>query len=173
MAPHFLDDTIAVLTRTPAAIDALLRGLPEPWTAATEGPGTWSPYDVLGHLIHGEKTDWMPRLEIILVHGVSRPFDPYDREAQFAAERVPMAALLEEFVALRAANLARLRALDLQPEQLDLQGIHPAFGPVTARQLLATWAAHDLGHIVQISRVMARRYREAVGPWAAYLSELG
>jgi hypothetical protein len=167
---NFLAESIAILERTPAAFDALLRGLPEPWTSVTEGPGTWSAYDVIGHLIHGEKTDWMPRVQIILEHGASRTFDPYDREAQFAAERVPMAALLDEFAALRAASLARLRALDLQPGQLDLQGMHPALGLVTLRQLLATWTSHDLGHIVQVGRVMARRYREEVGPWAAYQS---
>jgi len=126
---------------------------------------------VIGHLIHGERADWMPRLEIILEHGPSRPFAPFDRDAQFqeSAGRT-MDALLGEFTDLRNANLARLRAMNLQPGQLDLQGTHPAFGLVTVRQLLATWTAHDLAHLVQISRTMARRYRLEVGPWAEYLS---
>jgi hypothetical protein len=122
-------------------------------------------------LIHGEKTDWMPRLAIILEHGPARPFEVFDREAQFrdsVGKSLPQ--LLDEFSALRRDNLGRLRALDLQPAQLDLQGSHPGLGPVTLRQLLATWTAHDLGHILQISRVMAKRYKDEVGPWTAYLS---
>ncbi len=166
-----LEESIAVLTRTPATLDALLRDLPDVWTMATEGPGTWSPYVVIGHLIHGERVDWMPRLAIILEHGVSRPFDPFDREAQFReSEGKPLSMLLDEFAALRRENLARLRAADLQPAQLELTGMHPALGPVTVGQLQATWTAHDLGHIVQVSRVMARRYQREVGPWAEYLS---
>ncbi len=162
---------MAILGRTPAVLDALLRGLPEGWTEATEGEGTWSPYAVMGHLIHGEVADWMPRLEMILEHGPSRTFAPFDREAQFAeSEKKPLGGLLDEFRALRGDGLRRLAALDLQPEQLALTGTHPAFGAVTVRQLLATWTAHDLSHVVQISRVMAKRYRGEVGPWAAYLS---
>jgi len=149
----------------------MLRDLPEAWTAATEGPGTWSPYVVIGHLIHGEKADWMPRLAIILEHGPSRPFDPFDREAQFReSQGKSLSALLEEFSALRRDNLARLRALDLKPAQLALKGTHPELGPVTVRQLLATWTAHDLAHIVQVNRVMDRRYKQEVGPWVEYLS---
>ncbi len=171
MGAPFVDECLPVLTATPAALDALLRGLPDAWTTATEGPGTWSPYVVLGHLIHGEKTDWIPRLEGILQYGCSQPFETFDREAQFRdSAGKSLADLLDEFRELRAANVARLRALDLQAEQLDLQGMHPAFGAVTMRQLLATWTAHDLGHIVQVSRVMAKRYKQDVGPWAAYLS---
>lgn len=171
MTASFLDECISVLTRTPLTLDTLLRDLPEAWTQATEGPGTWSPYVVIGHLIHGERTDWMPRLAIILEHGPSRPFDPYDREAQFReSQGKSLAALLDEFSALRRDNLARLHALNLQPEQLELQGTHPALGPVSVRQLLATWTAHDLGHILQVSRVMAKRYKQEVGPWAEYLS---
>ncbi len=140
----FLQESYAVLERTPATLTALLSGLPAAWTDATDGPGTWSPYVVIGHLIHGERADWMPRLEIILEHGPSPPFAPFDRDAQFqeSAGRT-MDALLGEFTDLRNANLARLRALNLKPGQLDLQGTHPAFGLVTVRQLLATWTAHD------------------------------
>jgi len=167
----FLEECLSVLTRTPATLDAMLRGLPEPWIEATEGPETWSPYVVVGHLIHGEHADWMPRLAMILEHGEGTPFAPFDREAQFReSEGKPLAALLDEFAAVRRANLDRLRALDLQADQLELRGTHPAFGPVTARQLLATWTAHDLAHIVQVSRVMAKRLKADVGPWAAYLS---
>jgi hypothetical protein len=166
-----LDECLSILTRTPATLDALLRDLPEAWTEATEGSGTWSPYVVIGHLIHGERADWMPRLAIILEHGPARPFDPFDREAQFRESNgKPLPALLDEFRALRRDNLERLRALNLQPEQLELPGIHPALGPVTVRQLLATWTTHDLAHILQMSRVMAKRYRDEVGPWAEYLS---
>ena len=170
MAVNFLEEAVSILTRTPATLDALLRGLPEAWTAATEGPGTWSPYVVIGHLIHGERADWMPRLKIILEHGPTRPFDPFDREAQFReSEGKSLSAMLDEFAALRCENLACLRALDLQPKQFELTGKHPAFGPVTVRQLLATWTAHDLSHLLQISRVMAKRYKREVGPWAQYL----
>ena len=171
MADLFLADSIAVLRRTPAVLDALLRDLPEAWTDATEGPGTWSPYVVVGHLVHGERADWMPRLEIILQHGPARAFDPFDREAQFAdSQGKTLPQLLDEFSSLRHKGLERLRALDLQLDQLELIGSHPSFGPVTVRQLLATWTAHDLAHVVQVSRVMAKRYREEVGPWAQYLS---
>lgn len=171
MSAPFVEESIAVLERTPATLDALLRGLPEPWTAATEGSGTWSPYVVIGHLIHGEKTDWMPRVALVLEHGTSRPFDPFDREAQLREEAPrPLSEMLDEFAALRDGNLEQLRALDLKAPQLELQGTHPALGPVTLRQLLATWTAHDLSHIVQISRIMAKRYRQEVGPWAEYLS---
>lgn len=174
MSASFLEESMAVLERTPGVLSAMLRGLPLPWILATEGPGTWSPYVVLGHLIHGEKTDWMARLEIILRDGTARTFDPVDREAQFrnGTER-PLEDMLEEFTELRRANLERLSAFALRPEQLELQGTHPAFGTVTLRQLLAAWTAHDLAHTLQISRVMARRYREEVGPWAQYLSVLG
>ena len=171
MSVAFLEECFSVLTRTPAAFNALLRDLPEAWTEATEGPGTWSPYVVIGHLLHGEKADWIPRLAIILEHGPSRPFDPFDREAQFRdSQGKSLPQLLDEFSALRGDNLARLRALDLQPAQLELKGTHPALGPVTVRQLLSTWTAHDLGHMLQVSRVMAKRYKQDVGPWAEYLS---
>ncbi len=162
---------MAILTRTPATLDSLLRDLPDAWISATEGPGTWSPYDVIGHLIHGERTDWIPRLLIILAHGSSRPFDPFDREAQLRqSEKKSLPALLDEFRESRHDSLDRLRELHLTPAQLELTGWHPALGSVTVRQLLATWTAHDLAHILQISRVMAKRYRQEVGPWAQYLS---
>ncbi len=171
MNDKFLEESLAILSRTPVVLDALLRDLPEGWTEATEGPGTWSPYAVMGHLIHGEVADWMPRLEMILEFGPSRTFAPFDREAQFElVARRPLGEMLEEFRALRRDGLGRLLALDLQAEQLALTGTHPAFGAVTVRQLLATWTAHDLSHLVQINRVMAKRYRDEVGPWAAYLS---
>ena len=173
MSLPFLDDSIAVLSRTPATLDALLRDLPAAWTSATEGPGTWSPYDIIGHLIHGEKTDWIPRLTIILEHGPARPFDPFDREAQFRdSQGKSLPSLLDEFRELRAASLTHLRSLNLRPEQLESKGTHPELGPVTVRQLLATWTAHDLGHLLQISRVMTRRYKAEVGPWARYLSAM-
>jgi len=171
MSAPFLEECLSVLTRTPLTLDTLLRDLPEAWTAATEGPGTWSPYDVIGHLIHGERVDWMPRLAIILEHGPARPFDRFDREAQFReSDGRSLAALLDEFSSLRHENLARLRVLNLQPSQFELQGRHPELGPVTVRQLMATWTAHDLAHILQVSRVMAKRFKQEVGPWAEYLS---
>jgi hypothetical protein len=167
----FVEESLALLMRTPAALDALLRDLPDAWTTATEGPGTWSPYAVLGHLVHCEKVDWIPRLEIILDYGVSRPFDPVDREAQFReGDKKSLSTMLDEFSGLRRNSVARLRAMNLESHQLESMGMHPALGPVTARQLLATWTAHDLAHILQVSRVMAKRYREEVGPWAEYLS---
>lgn len=163
----------AVLERTPLTLRTMLTGLPPAWIDATEGPGTWSPYVVVGHLIHGERTDWIPRARIILTQGPDRSFAPYDRLAQFhESEGKPLGVLLDEFARLRAGNLATLRGWRLTEAQLDLEGIHPEFGAVTLRQLLATWVAHDLGHIVQIGRVMARQYTDAVGPWRAYLSAL-
>jgi hypothetical protein len=167
---HNLQQTISLLTRTPATLDALLRDLPEAWTLRNEGEGTWSPFDVLGHLIHGEHTDWLPRAKRILQFGESLPFDPFDRWAQSRESRgKSMAQLLDEFTSLRAENLAELRALNLRPEDLALRGQHPALGPVTLSNLLATWAAHDLTHLHQISRVMAHQYRESVGPWTPFL----
>ncbi len=168
---HFLQECTSVLMRTPATLDAFLRDLPEAWTTATEGAQTWSPYDVIGHLIHAEKTDWIPRLNRILEHGESLPFDTFDRQAQFAGhDRKPLPELLDDFALLRRESLTRLCALDLQPSHLELTGTHPEFGSVTVRQLLATWTAHDLAHILQICRVMAKRFKKDVGPWAQYLS---
>jgi hypothetical protein len=171
MKASFLEESLAVLKRTPATLDAMLRGLPEQWTTTTEGPGTWSCYDVMRHLIHGEKTDWMPRVLIILEHGLDLPFEAFDREAQACESQTQsMPALLDEFAEVRAANLMQLQVLNLHPDQLELVGTHPAFGRVTLRQLVATWTAHDLAHILQVSRVMAKRYKQEVGPWAEYLS---
>jgi hypothetical protein len=165
-----LDDAVTLLSRTPATLDALLRGLPDRWTSADEGTGTWSPFDVLGHLIHGEETDWIPRVNIILEHGETRTFDKFDREAQFDSTTPPsLERRLDEFAALRRDNLQRLRALTLTDADLDRTGRHPAFGVVTLRQLLATWVAHDLDHVMQISRVLGRQYADDVGPWRAYL----
>jgi len=170
---HNLQDTIALLGRTPAALDALLRGLPEAWTLRNEGEETWSAFDIVGHLIHGERTDWMPRAKMILQFGESRAFEPFDRWAQEReSQGKSLAQLLDEFARLRSANLNELRALNLKPEDLARRGRHPALGSVTLSQLLATWAGHDLTHLHQISRVMAFQYREAVGPWGAYLGVL-
>ena len=164
-----LDDGIALLTRTPATLDALLRGLPAWWTSANEGPDTWSPFDVIGHLIHGEETDWIPRVKIILEHGESRPFDKFNREAQFAATPQLLDSLLDRFAALRHDNLRILGAMALTAADLHRTGRHPALGVVTLRQLLATWVAHDLDHVMQISRALGRQYSNEVGPWRAYL----
>jgi hypothetical protein len=165
-----VNEGIAVLARTPPSLDALLRGLPDGWIAAHEGGETWSPFDVIGHLIHGERTDWMVRVRRILESGESRPFDPFDRTAQFTdSGGRSIDDLLDEFAALRRASLRELTALGLSAADLDRRGRHPAFGVVTLRQLLATWVAHDLDHVVQIARVMARQYTDEVGPWRAYL----
>lgn len=170
---HNLPDTIALLARTPAALNALLRDLPETWTHRNEGENTWSPFDVVGHLIHGERTDWIPRAKLILQFGETRAFDPFDRWGHVReCQGKSLGQLLDEFARLRSQNLAELRALDLQPQDFDRRGTHPSLGAVTLSQLLATWAAHDLTHLHQISRVMAHQYREAVGPWSAYLGVL-
>jgi hypothetical protein len=161
---------IAVLERTPHAFRALLAGLPSTWTDANEGPETWSPFDILGHLVHGERTDWIARARIVLDQGPERRFTPFDRFAQLReSQGKSLVELLDEFARLRAENLATLTGWGLTDAQLALEGEHPAFGPVTLRQLLATWVAHDLGHVAQTARVMAKQYREAVGPWRAYL----
>jgi hypothetical protein len=165
---HDLSQTIALLARTPATLNALLRDLPEAWTFRGEGAGTWSAFEIVGHLIHGERTDWMPRTKMILEFGESKTFVPFDREGR-PDEQQSLSARLDEFTGLRAANLDELRALDLRPDDLARRGRHPALGIVTLSELLATWAAHDLSHLHQISRVMAHQYREAIGPWTAYL----
>jgi uncharacterized damage-inducible protein DinB len=169
-----LSDALPVLRRTPAVLRAWLGDLPDAWTAANEGPDTWSPYDIVGHLIHGERTDWIPRTELLLAHGETRPFTPFDRLAQFQESRgKSLPELLDTFAELRAQNLARLEALRLTPTDLERHGRHPEFGPVTLGQLLATWVAHDLNHLGQIARVMGQQYTDAVGPWLAYLPLLG
>jgi len=165
-----LSQTVALLERTPAALNALLRLLPEPWTLANEGDGTWSAFDIVGHLIHAEHTDWIPRARMILEHGESQTFKPFNREGQNeTSQGKSLPQLLDEFSSVRAASLRALGAMNLAPADLDRRGRHPSFGPVTLGQLLATWAAHDLTHLHQLSRLLAHPYREAVGPWVAYL----
>jgi hypothetical protein len=165
-----LDEAIAILSRTPSTLDRLLRDLPDGWIGAHEGGDTWSPFDVVGHLIHGERTDWMPRAKIILAHGVAAAFEPFDRFAQVAHSRGrTLASLLDEFAALRQDNLRELQSLELTAADLDRRGRHPELGVVTMRQLLSTWVAHDLDHVVQVSRVLAKQYADEVGPWRAYL----
>ncbi len=168
-----LSHGIAVLERTPDTMRAMLSDLPSAWIDGNEGPETWSAYDIVGHLIHGERTDWIPRAQIILDQGVDRRFKPFDRFAMFEESKgKALAVLLDEFDELRGRSLRVLRDWGLTDEQLSLEGEHPEFGRVTMRQLLATWVAHDLGHIAQTARVMARQYRDAVGPWRAYLPVL-
>ena len=168
-----LTDSVEVLRRTPVALRALLAGLDDTWIRATEGPDTFSPFDVVGHLIDGEETDWMSRARIILARGPNLTFEPYDRFRHYARNRDrTLASLLDEFTRLRAANLELLTTWNLTARELDLPGEHPGLGRVTLRQLLAAWVVHDLGHIAQISRVMAKRYREEVGPWVPYLPVL-
>jgi hypothetical protein len=168
-----MTETIALLTRTPATLNALLRGLPDSWTRRNEGTDTWSPYDIIGHLAQAERNDWMPRVRHILAHGDSQPFPPFNRFTQMQEpQSKSLEQLLDEFASLRSESLASLQTLNLQPEDLALPGKHPSLGPVTLSQLLSTWAVHDLTHLHQISRVMAHQYRDAVGPWSAYLGVL-
>jgi len=167
-----LDDAVAVLERTSATITAMLDGLPDTWITATEGEGTWSPYDVIGHLIHGEKTDWIPRTRHIL-SGDKRPFEPFDRNAQFTeSEGRTITELLNTFAELRRKNVTTLQSLNLTEADLEKEGQHPELGEVTLSQLLATWVVHDLDHVAQIARTMAKTYGEATGPWNRYLSIL-
>ena len=167
---HNLQDTIALLSRTPAALNVFLRDLPDSWTLRNEGENTWSVYEVVGHLNHGERTDWLPRVKRILEFGETTPFDPFDRWAQEReSQGKSLPQLLDEFAQLRAENVKELRALNLQPKDLERRGMHPSQGVVTMSDLLATWAAHDLTHLHQITRVMAHQYREAVGAWAPFL----
>jgi hypothetical protein len=165
-----LEQTVSLLSRTPVALNALLRDLPEMWTFSNEGEKTWSPFDVVGHLIHGERTDWMPRVKMILEFGETQSFVPFDRWAQEReSQGKSLAKLLDEFARLRAANLDELRRLNLQNADLGRRGRHPALGVVTMSELLAAWAGHDLTHLHQISRTMAHQYRDAVGPWSKFL----
>jgi len=168
-----LDDAARLLARTPTIVRVWLAGLPGAWLHSNEGPDTFSPHEVLGHLIHGEQADWIARARIILEHGVARPFEPFDRFAhrRLFAEK-PVGELLDLFAALRAENLDALRAWRLEPADLDRRGLHPDLGEVTLRQLFATWVAHDLGHLAQIGRVMAKRYTQEVGPWYEYMPVL-
>lgn len=167
-----LDEAMAVLERTPASLRALLAGLPERWVRATEGDGTWAPYDVVGHLINAERTNWMVRARHILA-GAGRPFPPFDRMAQFTESRGrSLDELLSTFADLRRENLAALAGLQLTGGDLSRTGRHPEFGEVTLAQLLATWVVHDLTHVAQVVRTMAKVYGDAVGPWSAFLSIL-
>ncbi|HKW57531.1 MAG TPA: DinB family protein [Candidatus Acidoferrum sp.] len=171
--PLSLPDTIALLSRTPAALNALLRGLPETWTLRNEGENTWTPFAIVAHLIYADRTDWVPRAKLILQFGEARAFDPFDRSGHLREmESKSFDQLLDEFPRVRSKSLEQLRSMNLQPADLDRQGRHPAFGPVTLSQLLATWAAHDLTHLHQLSRVMAHQYCQAVGPFAAFLGVL-
>ena len=168
-----LSDAQMILRKTPACLDLLLRDLPDEWLRATEGPQTWSCYDVVGHLIHAERTNWMPRVRVILDHGDARAFDPFDRLAQFQRDQSrPISALLDEFADLREKNLRDLVQLNLKPGDFARKGKHPELGAVDLGQLIATWAVHDLTHLNQIHRVMAKQYAAAVGPWSQYLSIL-
>jgi hypothetical protein len=167
------EQAVGILRRTPAILTTLLRGLPEVWTASTEGPGTWSAYDIVGHLLHGEEADWIERSRIILEHGEQRPFDSFDRTVMFEKYRgASLEHLLAAFEQARAKNLATLSEWHITSEQLTRKGTHPELGTVTLSQLLATWVVHDLNHIGQIVEVMSRQYADAVGPWRAYLAIL-
>lgn len=170
---HRLQNTVALLSHTPAALDGLLRGLPDDWTHCNEGEGTFTVVDVVGHLIYADRADWIPRTRMILEHGETRAFEPFDRwgHVQECKDRT-LPQLLEKFARVRTGCLDELRALNLKPEQLELRGRHPALGAVTLSNLLATWAAHDLTHLHQVSRILAHQYREAVGPFGAFLGVL-
>jgi len=170
---HNLQHTMALLERTPGAVNELLRGMPEEWIGRNEGGDSWSPREIVGHLVHAERTDWMPRVRHLMEFGESQPFPPFDRLGQRREiEGKGIGELLAEFAALRAVSLEQLRELHPGPQQMEQRGRHPALGAVTLSQLLATWAAHDLTHLHQISRVMAHQYREAVGPWSKFLGVL-
>jgi hypothetical protein len=165
-----LADGVAVLERTPSTLRTMLDGLGPGWIDGTEGAETWSPYVIVGHLVHGEKGEWIPRAKIILAQGPQRRFTPYDRFAQFEESKgKSLRQLLDEFATLRQANLTTLAGWNLGESQMELEGEHPEFGLVTLRQLLSTWVVHDLGHVAQVARVMAKQYKSAIGPWRAYL----
>ncbi len=166
-----LNHAIDLLNRTPGVLRVMLQGLPSEWEKSDEGEKTWSPYDVVGHLIHGERTDWIPRAKIILEEGEGKTFEPFDRYAQFEESKGrSIEELLQRFEEMRKENIQTLREMRLRPEDLARTGSHPELGKVTLEELLATWVAHDLDHLVQISRTMARQYQETVGPWRAFLS---
>lgn len=173
MPEHNLQDSLALLARTPATLDALLRGLPEIWTLRNEGDQTWTAFDVVGHLNHCERVDWISRARLILEHGDTRPFEPLDRFAQFEESRgKSLDRLLTEFTELRGANLEQVRSWNLTPADLAKPGRHPALGSVTLSELLASWPAHDLTHLHQLTRLMAHQYRAAVGPWSRFMGVL-
>jgi hypothetical protein len=170
---HNLQHTMSLLDRTPAALNVLLRDLPETWTFRNEGEGTWSAFDIVGHLIHAERADWVPRVKMVLQFGETQAFETFDRWGhEREVQGKSLGDLLDEFARLRSGNMDELRALNLRPDDLQRRGRHPSLGVVTLSQLLATWAAHDLTHLHQISRVMAHQHREAVGPWGKYLGVL-
>jgi hypothetical protein len=167
---HDLEQTIALIERTPKVLDTLLRGLPDGWTMRNEGEKSWSAYDIVGHLIHGEKTDWIPRARRILESGERKPFDKFDRFAQERESKgKSLPELLDEFARLRAESIRQLRSINLQAKDLERKGTHQVLGTVTLSQLLASWAAHDLTHLHQLSRVMAHQYREPIGPWTKFM----
>jgi hypothetical protein len=168
-----LDDAKEILRHTPATLNSMLRHLPEGWANSNEGPESWSPFDVMGHLVHAEEVDWIPRACIIMKYGETRTFEPFDRFAMFEKSKgKSLSDLLDRFEQLRAENLKKLDEMNITPEMLDKRGMHPELGFVTLSQLLSTWVVHDLGHIGQITRVMAKQYSEAVGAWRAYLPVL-
>ena len=169
---HELSNTIAILAHTPAALDGLLRGLPEMWTDANEGEGTWTSFDVLKHLIEADRVNWMPRARHILTYSDNRPFEPFDRSGGLYEGKETLPELLDAFAQQRGEKVADLRAFNLTMQDLELRGVHPALGEVTLSQLLATWAVHDLTHLHQITRVFASQYRETVGPWKKFLGVL-
>jgi hypothetical protein len=165
-----LENAIEVLSRTPSALNSLLRDVSDDWTHKNEGGESWSPFDILGHMVHGERADWIPRARIIIDHGTARPFDPFDRFAMFEESKgKSMNDLLDEFDLLRRKSLEELESLNITPDKLQSPGTHPSLGEVTLAQLLSTWVVHDLSHTAQITRVMCRQYTDEVGPWAAYL----
>ena len=171
---HFdLEEAISILASTPIVLNTYLKGLSEDWTHHNEGENTWSPFDIVGHLIIGEKTDWLIRAEIILAENPDKSFEPFDMTAHFNYGRdKELDQLLVEFELLRIENLEKIKAMNLTEDQLLLTGVHPEFGEVSLKELLATWVTHDLGHIAQISRVMAKQYSSEVGPWEKYLGIL-
>ncbi len=165
-----LEKSIEILGQTPEVLNLWLKNLSDEWISKNEGAETWSVYDVVGHLIHGEKTDWIPRLNIIISNAETKVFDPFDRFAQFENSKgKSLEALLKEFTMLRQNNIKILKGLNLKEKDFDLTGIHPDFGKVTLRELLSTWTVHDLSHIAQMARIMAFQYKEAVGPWINYI----
>jgi DinB superfamily len=170
---HNLEDTTSLLARTPKVLNALLRDQPEIWTKRNEGGNAWTPVDVVGHLIHGERTDWIPRTRFILEHGPARTFEPFDMQGHLREiEGKSLPQLLDEFAQVRSESLSALRAMKLGPSDLARQGRHPTLGEVTLSELLASWPAHDLTHLHQLSRILAHQYREAVGPWSQYMGVL-
>jgi uncharacterized damage-inducible protein DinB len=167
-----LEEATGVLARTPAVLRALLTGLPPQWVHRDDGPGTWSAYDILGHILEGDASNWLPRARMVVEAGTARTFEPFDREAMLSRDREPVDALLDRFRTVRAASLDELTSLGLTAADLSRRGRHPEFGEVTLGQVLATWVAHDLTHLAQVGEVLARRYREDVGPYRAYLPAL-